>query len=63
MYLLGLLIVDKLFLGSINTLDFTNNLVVMVSNREERSLEEVDLKNVVVSESAEVVIKSIGEVN
>ena len=26
MYLLGLFIVDKLFLGLINTLDFTNNL-------------------------------------
>ena len=63
MYLLGLLIVDKLFLGSINTLDFTNNLAVMASNREERSYEEVDLKNVVVYESAEVAIKSIGEIN
>ena len=26
MYLLGLLIIDQIFLGLINTLDFTNNL-------------------------------------
>ena len=28
MYLLGLLNVDQLFLDSINTLDFTNNLAI-----------------------------------